>query len=213
MVAKLGRLAGVTAAVLLLATSAVAQNRVNGPDQEIVITLHRLNHEEMTMARMGQAEGRDPKVKQLASSILKDHEAADRRFVAYAERKNMNMASVLQAPEARAYGVLAMADLTNSRRGAEFDYRFATKVVSEHQGMIAAAQEAQRLARDPELRQLVASSLPMLWEHLSMAEALVAQLPEPPPRVVHLPGEPSGVSRTQTGADEPPAAATTIIGP
>ena len=47
-----------------------------------------------------------------------------------------------------------------------------------------------------------------------MAEAMVAALPEPAPRMVQLPGQPAGVSRTQTGADEPPPEAiTVIIGP
>ena len=64
------------AAVLTCATVAVAQNRVsNGADQEVVVQLRRLNLEEMTAARLAQAEGTDPKVKQFAAHMLKAHEA------------------------------------------------------------------------------------------------------------------------------------------
>jgi putative membrane protein len=213
MVARLGRSAGVIAAVLMCATAAVAQNRVNGPDQEIVIQLHRLNHEEMTVARMGQAEGSDPKVRELASHMLKAHQGVDRLLIAYAERKNMNMPVVEQAPDAQAYGPLAMIHLTSAARGVEFDWVFAGRMVSDHQGMIAAADSGRRLARDPQLQQLIREQLATLWSHLSMAEALQARLPEPPPRVVQLPGEPAGISRTQTGADIPPPAAVIDIGP
>jgi putative membrane protein len=214
MVPRLWRSGVVMAAVLMCATVAVAQNRVtNGADQEVVIQLRRLNLEEMTTARLAQAEGTDPKVKQFATHMLKAHEAADNQLVAYAARRNMNMATVKEAPVAQATGSLAMVDLTSAARGVPFDWVFARKMVSDHQGMIDAARQARRLTNDPELQKLLANQLGTMWEHLSMAEALQASLPEPPPRVVQLPGEPAGISRTQTGADNPPPEAVIIIGP
>jgi hypothetical protein len=79
--------------------------------------------------------------------------------------------------------------------------------------MIAATRQARRLTNDPDLQNVLVNQLGTLWEHLSKAEALQASLPEPPPAVVHLPGEPAGISRTQTGADAPPPEAVIIIGP
>jgi len=213
MVTTLGRSAVVIAAVLLCATSAVAQNRINGADQAVVIQLRRLNLEEMTTARLAQAEGTDPKVKEFASHMLKAHAAADSQLVAYAERKNMNIPVVKEAPVAEASGVLAMVDLTSATRGVQFDYVFARKAVNDHQGMIGVAQQGTRLATDPELQRLLASQLATMQEHLSMAEALQGRLPEPRPPTVQLPGESAGISRTQTGADNPPPAAVIIIGP
>ena len=214
MVAKLWRSGVVVAAVLLCATAAVAQERVvNGADQEVVIQLRRLNLEEMTIARLAEAEGTDPKVKAFASRMRKAHESADSELVAYAERRNMNIPVVREAPVAEASGVLAMVDLTSAARGVEFDWVFARRTVSDHQGMIAATRQARRLTNDPDLQKLLVDQLGTLWEHLSKAEALQASLPEPPPAVVHLPGEPAGISRTQTGADTPPAEAVIIIGP
>jgi predicted outer membrane protein len=214
MVAKLWRSGVVVAAVLLCATAAVAQERVvNGADQEVVIQLRRLNLEEMTIARLAEAEGTDHKVKALAAQMRKAHEAEDSKLVEYAERKNMNIPVVKAAPVAEASGVLAMVDLTSAARGVEFDWVFARRSVSDHQGMIATIKQARRLTNDPELQKILVNQLRTSWEHLSKAEALQASLPEPPPRVVHLPGEPAGISRTQTGADTPPAAAVIIIGP
>jgi hypothetical protein len=79
--------------------------------------------------------------------------------------------------------------------------------------MIAATRQARRLTNDPELQKVLVEQLGTLWDHLSKAEALQASLPEPPPRVVQLPGEPAGISRTQTGADVPPPEAVIMIGP
>ena len=70
MVAKLWRSGVVMAAGLLCATAAVAQERVvNGADQEVVNQLRRLNLEEVTIARLAEAEGTDPKVKAFASHM------------------------------------------------------------------------------------------------------------------------------------------------
>jgi predicted outer membrane protein len=214
MVAKLWRSGVVVAAVLVCATVAVAQERVvTGADQEVVIQLRRLNLEEMTVARLAEAEGTNPKVTAFASNMRKAHEAADSQLVAFAERKNMNIPVVNAAPVAEASGVLAMVDLTSAPRGVAFDGVFARRTVSDHQGMIAATQQARRLTNDPELQKILVNQLGTLWDHLSKAEALQASLPEPPPQVVQLPGEPAGISRTQTGADTPPAEAVIIIGP
>ena len=213
MVARLWRSGVVVAAVLTCATAAVAQNRVNGADQEVVVQLRRLNLEEMTTARLAQAEGTDPKVKQFAAHMLKAHEAADSQLVAYAARKNMNMPVVKEAAVAEATGGLAMVDLTSAARGVQFDWVFARKAVNDHQGMIAATRQSRRLTNNPELQKVLVTQLGTLWEHLSMAEALQGSLPEPPPPMVQLPGEPAGISRTQTGADNPPPEAVIIIGP
>ena len=156
MVASLGRSAGVIGAVLMCATAAVAQNRVNGPDQEIVIQLHRLNHDEMTVARMGQDKGSDPKVRELASHMLKAHEGVDRLLLAYAERKDMNMSSVVQAADAQAYGPLALIDLTSAARGVEFDW-------------VVTAQQSKRYKPNPR-------GFELMFERVGL----------PPTRILHV---------------------------
>lgn len=214
MVAKLWRSGVVVAAVLLGATAAVAQNRVvNGADQKVVIQLRRLNLDEIAKARLAQAQGTDPKVTAFAAHILEAHEAADSQLTSYAARKNMSLPALQEGPVAEESGVLAMVDLTTAARGVEFDWVFARRAVSDHQGMIAATKQARRLTNDPELQKILADQLRTQWEHLSKAEALQGSLPEPPPRIVQLPGQPAGISRTQTGADTPSPEAVTIIGP
>jgi putative membrane protein len=186
--------------MLVGAAAARAQNRVNGPDQKIVMRLHELNQSEITMAKMAQERGHEAAVKEYADGLIRDHEAADQKLLAYAERQNMNMASIGRPGDAMAYGTLAMTDLTLATK-VEFDFNFARKMVADHQAAIDMADSAQRLARAPELRGLIADMLPTLREHLGGAQGLLASIPEPPRRTVQLPGEPGGISRTRTGAD------------
>ena len=105
-----------------------------------------------------------------------------------------------------AHGTLVTAPLANSNR-AQFDYNFASRLVANHQAVIDAAAAAQRIARDPELRDLINDFLTQQSAHLVAAQELLAAIPTPPPQVPQPPGEPSVVSRTNTGADVPPAAA------
>jgi len=207
---KLKGLLVVVAQIALLALPAAAQERPTGPDQELVAKLHLLGQGEITMAKMGEARGVRPRVTSYAATLERDHRVADQRLVAYADRKNMNLAEVTNPGAGLPHGSLAMAPLANSTR-EEFDYNFINRMVADHQAAIDAAAAAQRLARDPELKDLIGGMMKVMTDHLVSAQELLAVIPEPPPRVVQLPGEPAGVSRTQTGADQPPAAAAAVV--
>ncbi|HEY7376751.1 MAG TPA: DUF4142 domain-containing protein [Polyangia bacterium] len=210
----LGKLRGfmVVAGIALLALPVAAQQQApqgpqtNGPDQELVTRLRQLGLDEIAAARMGEQRAVRPTVQGFAERMERDHRAADARLLAYATRKNMNRADVSEPGGALAHSTLALAPLANST-ASEFDYNFVQKMVADHQAAIDAATAAERLARDPELRSIISDDLKMMTEHLVVAQQLQAAIPAPSPRVVGLPAYPAGVSRTQTGADNPPPAA------
>ena len=177
-------------------------DRANGPDEELVTRLHQLGQDQIRTAQMGETRGVRATVRDFAATVDREQRATDDKLVAYAERKGMNRVAVAQSGGALAHGTLANASLANSP-GNEFDYAFATKVVADHQAAIDAATAAERLARDPELKALINEVLVMQTSHLVSAQALLGTIPAPRPRVVQLPAFPSGVSRTQTGADVP----------
>jgi predicted outer membrane protein len=206
---KLNSLLVMVAGVVLWALPVAAQDRPTGPDQELVAKLHMLGQDEIAMAKMGEARGVRPRVTSFAARMERDHRVADQRLIGYANRKNMNLDEVANPGGALPNGALAMAPLANSTR-EEFDYNFLNRMVADHQASIDAATAAQRLARDPELKDLIGGTLKVMTDHLVTAQELLAAIPEPPARVVQLPGEPAGVSRTQTGADQPPAAAAAV---
>jgi uncharacterized protein (DUF305 family) len=206
MLSKLNGLMVVFAEIALLTLPVAAEERPTGPDQQLVARLRELGQVEISVSEMGQRRGARADVKTLAAALQRDQQATDEKLVAYAERKNMNRAAIARPGDAMAHGTLATAPLANSTR-EEFDYNFAARLVADHQAAIDAAAAADRLARDPELRVLINGLLTEQSAHLVSAQQLLATIPAPPPRVPQLPGEPSVVSRTQTGADIPPAAA------
>jgi putative membrane protein len=181
-----------------------AQNRVNGPDQAIVTRLHQINQDEITMAQLGAARGSDPQLQTFASTMVSDHRAADSKLLSYAADKGMNLDTIARAPSAQAHGTDALLTALNSGGAQRFDYNFANKANADHQAAIDVAQESSRMAKDPELRALIADMLPTLRMHLAMAGDLLRRLPPPPATTVQAPFDPVGASRSHTGADERP---------
>jgi uncharacterized protein (DUF305 family) len=196
----------VFAEVALLTLPVAAQQAPTGPDQQLVGRLRELGRDQVAIARVGEDRGVRAEVRSVAANLERDQQVTDARLVAYANRKNMDPAVIDRPGDAMAHGTLVTAPLANSNR-VQFDYNFASRLVANHQAAIDAAAAAQRIARDPELRDLINDILAQQSAHLVSAQELVAAIPTPPPQVPQPPGEPSVVSRTNTGADVPPAAA------
>ena len=213
MVGKLnGLMVVVVAGIALSGLPAAAQNRPAAPDTQLVGQLNQLGQETIAMAAVGEARGVSPDVKTFAAAAAREHRAMNNGWLVYAQRKNMDMAAFENPGNALAHGVLALAPLNDSPRD-HFDYAFVTRMVSQHQALLDASAAAQRLARDPELKATIGTLMVTVAERLVTAQQLLAGIPEPTPRVVQLPAYPSPVSRTQTGADQPPPAAWKNIGP
>jgi len=173
-----------------------------GPDQELVASLHQLGRDQIRTANLAAARAASPEVMAFALTVERDQRMANNRLEQYALRKNMNMGVIADPGEARAHGVLANAPLVNASPG-EFDYRFMSRMVADKQASIDASAAAQRIARDPDLKVLLGIQMIMLSDQEAAAQQLLAAIPEPPPRTVPQPAFPAGVSRTQTGADQP----------
>jgi predicted outer membrane protein len=201
---RLSRLVISGAAVALLcAGSAMAQNRVNGPDQTIVVRLHQINQDNVALGQMGAERATNPQVQAFANVMVREQREADDKLLTYASDQDMNLDTIARAPGAGPHGPDAARSAVSA--GADtFDYNFVTKAAASYQAAVDVADQGSRLARDPALRALIATQLPSLRAKQAMAEDLARRLPTPRARAVQAPGEPSGVSRTQTGADERP---------
>lgn len=204
-----GLIVGVAAGVLVLTALPVAA-QPQGPDQEVVGQLHQLGEDAIATAGLAETRAVNPRVAVLAAKLRADRSAQNEKLMTYAARKNMSVSAIESPGNALAHGVLARASVANSPP-EEFDYRFISKVVADHQAAIDAATAAQRLAWDPELKGTIGAQLVVLTENLVAAQELAARIPAPQPRILSLPAFPAGVSRTQTGADEPSPEARRVV--
>ncbi len=154
MVGKWSGLLVVVAEIALLTLPVAAQERTNGPDQELVTRLHQLGQDQIAMAQLGERQGVSQGVRNFAAAAVTEQRASDNGLMVYAQQKNMDRVQVALPGGALEHGVLLRAPIANSPPN-QFDYRFMSQVVADRQGMIDAATAAQRLARDPQLKSLI----------------------------------------------------------
>lgn len=177
-----------------------------GGDQRVLTELHRRNQQVIADAQIAQQRATTGAVKDYATSVLNARAAADAKIVNYARLAGMNIDSIRLGAGAQANGSLTRVDLMHSS-GERFDYDFATKMVAANQATIDQAEDGQALARAPGMSALLGELTPKLLEQQAQAMALVAALPTPPLRVLQLPGQVPGVSRSNTGIDNRPGVA------
>jgi uncharacterized protein (DUF305 family) len=191
--------------VALMALPVSAQDRSNGPDQELVTRLHQLGQDEIAMAQLGERQGVSEGVRNFSTALGLEQRVSDAKMVLYAQQRGMDRIQVMEPGGALEHGALRRAPIERAPVD-QFDYRFMSQVVADHQGVIDAATAAQRIARDPALRAMIGEVLRLQTSHLVSAQEILATIPAPQPPLnpVPLPAFPTGVSRTNTGADVPP---------
>ena len=104
----------VVAEVVLLTLPVAAQDRANGPDQELVTRLHQLGQDEIAMAQLGESQGVSEGVRNFAAALASEQRASDARLVAYAQQKGMDRVQVSLPGGALEHGVLLRAPIANS---------------------------------------------------------------------------------------------------
>jgi predicted outer membrane protein len=214
--AKLGSWWAAGAAVCLLVSAGVAAqgmtggdspyNERGGPNQAVLTHLHQANEQAIVDAGIAAQRSSNASVQGFAKALVDERSAADVLLMQYAEQEGMNVDVIREGAGAQAHGVLTRVDLTTSPPD-RFDYDFANKMVADRQAAYDEAQKAATLVRGPGLRALLRDATPALLQEEAGAMALVDSLRAPADRVLRLPAEPPGVSRTNTGIDTRPGVA------
>ncbi len=214
--AKLGSWWAAGAAVCLLISAGVAAqelsgsdspfNERGGPNQAVLTHLHQLNEQAIVDAGIAAQRSTNASVQDFAKTLIDERSAGDSKLMRYAEQEGMNVDAIRAGTGGPPYGALGRVDLHGSPAD-RFDHDFAAKMVADRQAAFDAAETGATLVRGPEIRALLRELTPTLLREQADAMALVASLPAPTDRVLLLPAEPPGVSRTHTGIDTHPGVA------
>jgi len=147
-------------------------NSTAGPtaDADYIQRIHEANQKEVAMARMAMDKAASPRVKSYAQKLITDHQAADKKLMAYADRK---------APDVKAEGRTtggAVADQTESRlsslSGSDFDKEFVNVMLEDHDRTLDLVKSARDSASDKQLRAVYDGMVPKLEAHKKMAKDL-----------------------------------------
>jgi len=125
---------------------------------------------EVRLGEMARLRSTNQAVKELAQRLVDDHTIAGDELKQIAIRKGIALPGAIDPKQEALYERLSK--LT----GAEFDRAYVAAMVDDHRAHVADFQRQADTSGDPELKSFAIKTLPVLQEHLRMAETLLAQV-------------------------------------
>jgi len=123
---------------------------------------------EVQLGQLAIQKASSPRVRTLATQLVKDHTAANKQLAALADRKHATVAQ--QAPPDD------MSERLQSLSGEDFDKAYVQAMVGDHQKAIELFDSASH-STDPDVKAFASKTLPVLKHHLAMAQALASSKP------------------------------------
>ena len=121
---------------------------------------------EVQLAQLALTKASSPRVKEFAQSMVDEHSKANEELKTLAQEKNITLPSTISEEKQKDYDKLA------EKSGAEFDKAYSDFMVKDHKDDIDQFKKAAEKCEDADIKSWAAAKLPVLENHLSMAESL-----------------------------------------
>jgi putative membrane protein len=181
-------LSSAAVAALLVATPAMAQTtspsamgnaatggatasgkKLDSSDRRFVDEAAQGGVAEVKLGELAQQKAQSPTVKQLASTIVSDHEAVNTQLQSLASTKGVKVPQQPSSAEQKEY------DRLSKLSGSDFDRQYAEAMVKDHKKDIGEFGKVAKGKGDPDVKTFAAETLPKLQQHLQLAEQAAGQ--------------------------------------
>ncbi len=156
-----------TAGAPLAARPAAAQVR---SDADFVREAAQGGLAEVELGRLAADRAEREDVRSFGRRMVQDHGAANAELAALAARENLAVPNDLDARHQ------AVRDRLAGLQGAAFDRAYMDEMVEDHRQDVALFEWHARHGQDPDLRAWSAGTLPVLRDHLRMAQDIVTRV-------------------------------------
>jgi putative membrane protein len=130
----------------------------------------RGNQAEIEIGKLAEQKAQSPEAKSLAQRLVTDHGKANKQLTQIAKEKGVELPT---GPDREQQELRARLEKLN---GAAFDRAFVEAQVKDHQKDVQFYQTESTRLQDPQLRSFAQQTLPVLQEHLQMAERAESQV-------------------------------------
>jgi len=141
----------------------------------IVKRLHGMNQMELRAGKMAEKNGHAKAVRDFGATLVRDHEAADKKLAEYAKGAHIDLGATTPDLAADMARSRTQMDRLNMLKGAEFDRAFINAMVDDHRQAISFVERARPGVTDPKLKVLLGNLLPTLRKHEEIATKLAAE--------------------------------------
>lgn len=148
-------------------TVADAPSSLSKSDQKIIKDLALANMAEVEAGRLAQGKSNNEQVRHFAQQMIDDHGKALDEIKQLAQAKGVALPTELDTVHKRMAGRMA------AQSGDAFDRAYLERAgVYEHKRTHDMLRKAQSRAKDPDLKALVARTLPVVEQHMANVQQL-----------------------------------------
>ena len=169
--------------------TAPATQQLAKEDMEFATKAAQGGLKEVKFGELAQQQAARDDVKQFGQRMVDDHGKASDQLKQIAQKKGIELPQQLSDEDQQKYAEL------QQKSGDEFDQAYTDEMVSDHEKDIDEFQEYVDQGNDPDLTSFAGQSLPMLKEHLQLAQqteeqvtAAASQDEQPEPAQPEQPG-------------------------
>jgi putative membrane protein len=148
------------------AGKADAGKKLSHSDKSFIEDAAKGGMAEVQSGKLAEQKASDPAVKQFADRLVQDHSKANDELAQIAQSKGVKM------PDKESWGERHEDSKLQKMSGADFDREFAQHSVKDHEKDIKKFEKAASKLDDPDLKAWAQKQLPVLREHLAMAQKL-----------------------------------------
>jgi putative membrane protein len=159
----------VAACVCLLAAGAATAQNLSKADQRILTDLAQANVNEVAAGNIALQKASAPQVKSFAQQMVDDHTKGLQEVQQVAQAKNVTLPAEPDAKHKK------MADRLNALSGQEFDKAYlANAGVNDHKAAHKLVVDAQKKAKDADVKALAGKLQPTIDQHMKAVPQLAS---------------------------------------
>ncbi len=141
--------------------------KVNSSTSRFIKEAARGNDMEISMAEIGARKAQNPELKAFCEQLQQDHTKANDQLKPIAQKYGIT----LEQSQGR-HHERELTSLDKEQAGPKWDQKFATEMLKDHQKDIAKYERAASEVQEPDLKQYVQQTLPVLQQHFQRAETV-----------------------------------------
>ena len=120
---------------------------------------------EVELGNLAQQKAQNQQVKDFASRMVKDHSKANDELKGIASAKGVTVPAEMDK------SAVKEKEKLEKLAGAKFDREYMSHMVKDHKKDVKEFADEAKNAKDPDVKNFAASTLPTLQEHLKLAQA------------------------------------------
>jgi putative membrane protein len=141
-----------------------ASAKLSAADKKFVMDAAKGGMMEVELGKIAAEKGNSSDVKQFGQRMVDDHSKANDQLKTLAEQKGVTLPTDLDAKDK------AMKDKMSGLSGDQFDKMYMQHMVMDHKKDVAEFKKESNSAKDSDLKNWAAQTLPTLEDHLKNAQ-------------------------------------------